>query len=49
MSNMERKYDFTKEQYITEIDKLMHKIDWLWLLDMIYQFAVNVTREDGNN
>lgn len=39
----------TKEEYITAITKILEKIEWLWLLDQIYQFAVNITKTEGDN
>ena len=44
MSNMERKYDFTKEQYIAKINEIMQRVDWLWLLDQLYRFALNMVK-----
>lgn len=41
---MERQYNFTKEQYIAEMNKIMQRIDWLWLLDQFYRFALNMIR-----
>lgn len=38
----------SKEEYITAINNILEKINWIWLLDQIYQFAVNITKEDGN-
>lgn len=40
----EREYNYTKEQYIAKMNEIMEKIDWLWLLDQFYRFALNVTR-----
>ena len=56
MNDYERKYDFTKEQYIAEMNKIMEMIDWLWLLEQFYRFALNMirateyeTKEESNN
>ena len=42
------KYDMTKEEYITEINKILEKIDFIWLLDQIYRFCVNLTKDRYN-
>lgn len=39
----------TKREYITAITKILEKIEWLWLLDQIYQFTVNITKTEGDN
>lgn len=44
MSVIERKYNFTKKQYIDKMAEIMQRIDELWLLDQFYRFALNMTR-----
>lgn len=44
MTELKRKYDFTKEEYIEGINGILEKIDFIWLLDQIYRFCVNLAR-----
>lgn len=44
MNKAQRTHDFTKEQYIAEITKILQRIDWWWLLDLIYSITVNLVK-----
>lgn len=38
-----------KEQILSEISRILNTIDDTWVLNQIYRFMVNMTREGANS